>query len=201
MELPKEPVASVAQTPALVEAPKTAETEKEAVEKIIPSVQTKRGRPKRVMTEAQIAARDRNLAKGREMKDKKYQLQQKLLAAAERFLTEEMKKETSGSQSAPKEKAPVEAKVAKVAPPKKQEEEPEPEPAKPIERKPEPAPEPPKAQPPQRANSPLPVHVPDYMRPVQNFGESQPFNGYNIQSRFTQHRQGRKIFSMTDLLK
>ena len=65
MELPKEePVSKPTETPEKV-AP--VESPKETVE---PTKQG-RGRPKREMTEAQIAARERNLEKGRQVRDKK----------------------------------------------------------------------------------------------------------------------------------
>lgn len=168
MELPKEePVSKPTETPE-------KDTPKEAPKETIETTKKGRGRPKREMTEAQIAARERNLEKGRQVRDKKYQLQQKLLMAAEKFLQEEMKKEESASKPAQKEKVQTEPKVdtPKQDPVIEKAKEPEPEPARQTQ---------PRVQ---------------YQEPVQ------PFSGYNIQPRFLlPSRTGRKIFSLQDLLK
>ena len=161
MEETKEVAAKPVETPA-------------AATPVVEEEVKKKGRPRKPPTEAQIRQREINLAKGREIKNKKYELQQKLLQAAERFLLEENKKEKSAAKPAKEDKAPSEPKVeppkpdpviVKEAPKEPVHTEPPPRRAEPV-------------QTPQQSYQPAPTHYSYYPggRP-------------------------RKLFSLSDLLK
>ena len=134
----------------------------------------KKGRPRKPPTEAQIRQREINLAKGREIKNKKYELQQKLLQAAERFLLEENKKEKSAAKPAKEDKVPSEPKVE---PPK----------TDPVIVKEEPK-APVRTEPPPHKEAPAQTYQPAF--------QQQP-------THYSYYPGGRprKLFSLNDLLK
>lgn len=79
-------------------------------------VKKPKGRPRKEPTPAQIAQREKNLQKGRDIKQKKFELQNKLLEAAERFLSEEQSKESKQKEQVPEKKEPEKKEESVPAP-------------------------------------------------------------------------------------